>query len=47
MKKLRIILMTHLLFLEIMYTRYLLQTHAFLKSRRSFIFFKPQTVQSG
>ncbi len=37
MKKIRIILMIHILFLEIMYTKYLLQVHAFLKSRGHFI----------
>ena len=45
MKKIKITLMTHILFLEIMYAKYLLQVHAFLKSRGHFIFLKPQTAQ--
>ena len=45
MKKIRIILMMHILFLEIMYTKYLLQVYAFLKIRGHFIFLKTQTAQ--
>ena len=45
MKKTRIILMTKILFLEIMYTKYLLQVYAFLKIRGHFISLRPQTAQ--
>ncbi len=46
MKKVKIILMTRILFLEITYTKYLLRMHAFLKFRRHFMVLKPGIAQS-
>jgi hypothetical protein len=47
MKKTRLILMTQILSLEIMYTKYLLRIYAFFKFRVHLVSLKPEVAQSS